>query len=286
MLKLGCTGRGRGFSRLRGITETVQQIGYVFSWPARVLDHIPAATRVQVIEHRLPFLPGRAGRPPLRIGFASDLHIGPMTSPALLANAFRRLAEASVDVLALGGDYVSFEADPDVADRIAALVASVPAPVKLAVLGNHDLWARHEVIERALERGGARVVCNAAVRLAPPHDDVSIVCLDEPWTGNIDADAAFALIGTPIKIVLVHAPEALPVVVGRGAHLMMCGHTHGGQLATPWGKALMAGKLGRRWPHGLHRIDDLHLFVSRGLGNSILPLRAFAPPDVALLVIE
>jgi predicted MPP superfamily phosphohydrolase len=170
------------------------------------------------------------------------------------------------------------------AARIEQLVARVAAPVKVAVLGNHDLWTRHELIEDALERGGARLLMNRALTLPPPHDDVALVGLDDPWAGEADPDAAFAGTSAPVRIALTHPPESFDLVRGR-AQLMICGHTHGGQVASPWGPVVVQGPLGRRWPAGLYQIDGTHLFVSRGLGCSDLPLRAFAPPDVALLTL-
>lgn len=287
MLKLRATGRGRHYTRLRGVVESVQALAYCFSWPARLWDRMPGVRTFKVLRHRLELLPSRREsalpRRPLRIAFASDLHLGPMTPPSLLEAAFAELAAAEPDVLALGGDYVSLEVTAATAAQIESLVARVPAPVKLAVLGNHDLWTRHELIEQALERGGARVMLNECVRLPPPHDDVDIVGLDDPWTGHVEPDRAFAEATAPLKLVLAHAPESVPLVEGRGARLLMCGHTHGGQVASPWGPLVMAGRLSKRWPHGLYDIDGMHMFVSRGLGFSDLPLRAFAPPDVAII---
>ncbi len=291
MLKLRATGRGRHYTPLRGLVESLQSAAYAGAWPARILARIPAAARVSVIEHRLALRPADSERPPLRIAFASDLHVGPLTPAALLENAFRLLADAAPDVLALGGDYVSLDVTDRAAAVIESLVAAVPARTKLAVLGNHDLWTRHEVIERALDRGGARVLVNQAVRLPPPHDDVAIVGIDDAWTGAADPDRAFSETdGASLKVVLTHAPECLPMVAGRGSRLLLCGHTHGGQVATPWGPVVVHGRHGRKRPHGLYGPldgpDGMYLFVSRGLGNSDLPLRAFAPPDVAVFTID
>jgi predicted MPP superfamily phosphohydrolase len=170
-----------------------------------------------------------------------------------------------------------------VAARLAALVASVPAPIKAAVLGNHDLWTRHQVIEAALARGGARVLVNESLRLGSSHHDVALVGLDDVWTGDPDPVRAFAgADGAALKLVVGHAPESLPLVAGRGASLLVCGHTHGGQVATPWGPILKHGRESHRYHSGLHQVDDLYLFVSRGLGFSDLPVRLFAAPDVAV----
>jgi hypothetical protein len=263
------------------VIESLQGIVYAGGWPARVLQRIPAATRVRAVRRQLSF--GRDGRPPLRLAFASDLHIGPLTAPRLLDEAFRALASFAPDVLVLGGDYVFLEVTARAAAALEKLVASVPAATKLAVMGNHDLWTDHRTIERALAAGGARVLVNEAARLPPPHDDVALVGLDEPWTGQPDADRAFAACGDArVRIAVAHAPEAVPHVRGRGASLLLCGHTHGGQVALPSGPVVVWGPMGRRWPSGFHDADGVPLFVSRGIGAVDLPLRAWAPADVAL----
>jgi predicted MPP superfamily phosphohydrolase len=283
LLKLRSNGRGRSFTPLRGLVESVQRVAYAYDWPARLLSRIPAANSVRVLRHELALLAPRSGRRRLRIAFASDLHIGPLTPPPLLDEAFARIAEARPDVLALGGDYVSLEVNAGIAARLTSLVASIDVPLKVAVLGNHDLWTRHELIEDALRAGGARVLLNETAVLPPPFDDVALVGLDDPWTGEVDADRAFAAAADrPLRLVLAHAPEGVPFVKGRGARLLMCGHTHGGQVAAPWGPVAVQGRLSRRWPHGLYRLDDLHLFVSRGVGYSDLPVRSFAPSDIAI----
>jgi predicted MPP superfamily phosphohydrolase len=286
MLKLRATGRGRRYTRLRGLVESAQSLAYAGDWPARLLGQVPAASRVRVLRHSFEMLPGRPaheGQRRLRLAFISDLHLGPLTPMKLIEASFARLQEAQPDVLVMGGDYVSLEVTEAVAERLAALVGAFRAPLKLAVLGNHDLWTRHELIEQALAAGGARVLLNESVRLPAPHHDVVIVGLDDPWTGQVDPDKAFAGADAPVKIVLTHAPESVPLVEGRGVGLLMCGHTHGGQVAAPWGPIMVEGRLSRRWPFGLHQVNGMHLFVSRGVGYSDLPLRSFAPSDVAVI---
>jgi predicted MPP superfamily phosphohydrolase len=269
----------------RGVMEAVQAVVYARAWPARVLDRLPAATRVSALRHTLDFGRG-VGRPALKVAFASDLHIGPLTPPRLLDAAFAQLEAFRADVLVLGGDYVSLEATAATAARLRALVARVTAPTKIGVLGNHDLWTDHSLVEAALAEGGVSVVVNGALRLPAPHDDVALIGIDEPWTGQPDAARAFAEAGdAAVRIAVAHAPEALPHVAGRGAQLMLCGHTHGGQVALPWGPVVVHGPMGRRWPSGLHDVEGMKLFVSRGLGNVDLPIRAYASPDVTLFTI-
>ncbi|HEY8925688.1 MAG TPA: metallophosphoesterase [Polyangia bacterium] len=288
LLKPKLPGRGRNFSRRRVVGEAVARFVYRQGWAAQLWQRLPGRTEVDVIRHELALLPKGAGtsRPPLRIAFASDFHIGPLTSPRLLDNAFARLAALAPDVLVLGGDYVYMEATHAMARELEARVAAVPARVKLAVLGNHDLWTHHDRIEDALRRAGATLLINDAVRLPAPHDDVAMVGLDDVWAGQPDPSGALAgADGAALKLAVAHSPEAVPFLASQGLRLLLCGHTHGGQIALPTGPVVVQGKHGRRWPAGLYQLDDLTLFVSRGLGSVELPIRAYARPDVSLFTL-
>lgn len=280
-------GRGRRFSRRRVVGEAITGAVFGSGWAARAWQRLPGRTAVDLVAHELPLLPARQGRTrPLRIAFASDLHIGPLTSPALLDNAFARLAEARPDVLVLGGDYVYLEATHEMARELEARVAAVPAPTKLAILGNHDLWTHHDRIEAALQRAGARMLINDAVFLPPPFDDVAVMGLDDVWTGRPDpAPALRATAGASLVVGVAHSPEAVPVLDGCRLPLLLCGHTHGGQIALPSGPVVVQGKYGRRWPAGLYDVGEMKLFVSRGLGSVELPIRAYARPDVSLFTL-
>lgn len=285
-MKLTAAGRGRNYTRKRAVLEAIAGVVYHGGWTARAWGLVPGRTTVDLLKHRLAILPPASRERTLRIAFASDLHIGPLTPPALLDNAFGLLAEARPDVLVLGGDYVFLDATPAMARDLEARVAAVPAAIKLAVMGNHDLWTRHDLIESALERAGVQVLVNQAVRLPAPFDDVAMLGLDDPFTGHPDPDEALRdTAGAALRLAVAHSPEAWPLVSGRGVSLLLCGHTHGGQIAMPSGPVVVHGKQGRRFPAGLFQIDDLHLFVSRGLGAVELPFRVYARPDVSLFTL-
>lgn len=275
-------GRGRNYSRLRGLSEVALSRIYAGGWAADLWARVPGATEVSVLRERLT-LPGLDA--PLRLGFASDLHIGPTTPPILLDRAFDALAGAALDLLVLGGDYVFLEATEATADRLHALASRVPAALKVAVMGNHDLWTAHPLLEAGLARAGVSVLINQGLYLPGPHGAVAIVGIDEPWTGAPDGEAAFATVPQArVTLAVGHAPECLRHVQGRGAALLMCGHTHGGQLALPGHRPILVpGPLSRDYPHGWHQLDDLRLFVSRGLGGVEVPTRSWAPPDVLIL---
>jgi hypothetical protein len=281
MIHLRSAGRGRGYSLRRGLAESVLRLAFTGDWPARLWARHPRAADVRVVRHRIAAPRAK----PLRVAFASDLHLGPTTSSETLDAAFRHLADARPDVLVLGGDYVFLDATPARARELGRRVGAVPAAHKIAVMGNHDLWTRHALLEDALAEAGVKVLVNEAVRLSAPHDDVAVVGIDDPWSGAPDGEAAFAEArGAALTIAVCHSPAGLTHVRGRGAALFLCGHTHGGHVALPGGVpvVLPGGRWARRFPHGVHAWEGTTVFVSRGVGGVELPLRTFAPPDVGV----
>jgi uncharacterized protein len=289
----------RPYNRRLYLVERMLHFAYIGSWPARVWAMLPGATRVRCLEHALA-LPGRgpgSARPPVRVGFVSDLHLGPTTPLKLVEHAFDQLRAARLDVLALGGDYVFLGASGRRLEHLERLVASVPAATKVAVLGNHDYWSRPERMVEAFERAGAHVLVDQGLRLPPPHDDVGLIGLDDPLTsGHVFdppraqravGDALAAVRGATSVVAICHSPDALPAVRGRGVSLLLTGHTHGGQVAMPgYRPVVMPSYMGKAFPYGLHALEEgLSLFVSRGLGTSMVPLRTWAPEDLAVFTL-
>lgn len=287
-LRLVSGGRGAHYSTMRGLLESSLRVAYQGDWPARLWRLYPRACDVVCVEHRLALLP--PGAAPLRVGFISDLHIGPTTPLALLEAAFGRLSRARLDLLLLGGDYVYLDAERRTAEVLARLVESVPAARKFAVLGNHDLWTDHATLERALERAGVELLINRGVPLDAAHGPIALVGIDDPWTGRPDCERAVQpLQHVKTLLVLCHSPDGLPSALRAvaalpeaPASLYVCGHTHGGQIATPWGPIVVPGDMGKKYPHGLHHLPPFHLHVSRGVGATDLPMRAYALPEVAV----
>jgi len=246
---------------------------YRGAWPARVVHALGAQRRVVVREHRV------AVGPAMKIAFASDLHAGLTTHPTVLDDAFAALAAAEPDVLLLGGDYVFLSADHigEVGRRLAAL----PRPPLgiYAVMGNHDLWADDAKIARALEDAGARVLVNERVELP----GIALVGLDDPWTGS-RVDPPFRA-EDRVRILLVHAPEAMLYLGASQFDLALCGHTHGGHIALPGGvPILVPGPASRRFAHGRYNLDGGRtLIVSRGVGSTEVALRLNADPDILVV---
>ena len=260
------------------------------SWAAKLAYELGLQGRVRSRTHRFDL--GRrardAVRPTLRIAFAADFHAGATTDERVLSAACRALTAFEPDVVLLGGDFVSVRAS--YIDRLAPLLAAIRAPLgKLAVLGNHDLRADRATVMRGLGDAGVRVLDNEPVRLPEPFDDVTICGVSDVLRGNPRPDLAIDGV-TGTRIVLMHSPEALRAIGDRAFDLALCGHTHGGQVALPWGTPILmsGGSLNRRYVSGLFTVDDQpskQLLVTNGVGCSTAPVRLFAAPEVHLCLI-
>ncbi len=253
------------------------------SWPADLARVLGGQRRLRVVEYEVdltgPGLPSAT----LRIGFASDFHAGPMTHPALLERACDALAANRPDLLLLGGDFVSLDASA--IEPLAARLGRVPAPLgRFAVLGNHDYWNGARRVAEQLEESGIRVLRNEAVALPAPYQRVVLCGLDDDLAGEPAPLASFAPAGG-VRLLLMHGPSGLLAADGTPFALALCGHTHGGQIALPGGRPVLLppGPLSRRYPAGRYQPGPGRtLIVSRGVGYSTVPVRAFSPSEVVL----
>lgn len=271
-------GRGRGYSVVRGASEAVLTRAFFKEWPALLAGW----TRVRGIDVAIPGCPLPKGKT-LKVGFASDLHAGPTTSPRTLDQAFELLARFDPDVLLLGGDFVLFEARH--ADQLPRRIERVRAPLgRYAVMGNHDLWADDRRIRQVLESAGVELLVNRTVPLAGLP--VSIAGLDDRWTGAPDYRAAETG-RKPVHLLLMHSPDHVPHLPPELRFtLALCGHTHGGQISWPGGRPIIpVSEVSRAYSAGRFDLPGGPLWVSRGVGNVEVPVRAFAPPDVLCITL-
>jgi predicted MPP superfamily phosphohydrolase len=277
-----------GENRLARLASHLEGILYRGNWPVRLVRAVGVRPVVRTARHAIA-LNGRwaEARPPLRIAYASDFHAGPTTDDTVLRAACAELCALTPDVLLLGGDFVTGR--PDDLGWLARELGGVPAPLgRFAVLGNHDRWAGARPVVEQLEACGIQVLVNANVRLPQPYDDCWICGLDDHTTGWPDAEAAVGG-AEGIRVVLMHSPSGLLDLGERRFDLALCGHTHGGQIALPGGRAVAvpAGRLSRRFSRGRFPVgEQATLIVSVGLGCVVFPLRTFAEPEIVLCTMQ
>ncbi len=273
----------------RGTEAFVEALFRPANWGARLAYSLGLQGRLRTSTLSLDVSNcGREDEAALRVAFASDFHAGGFTDNRLLERACEALAELRPDILLLGGDFVAVRSG-DIR-RVAPMLQAIPAPLgKFAVLGNHDILAGQRRIIAGLERAGVRMIANQHVTIEAPFGDLAICGLDDSTLGLPRGDLALDQ-ATQRRIVLMHSPEGLAAIGARPFDLALCGHTHGGQIALPWGSPIVmpGGPLNRRYSRGQHDVGascPRTLLVSHGVGCSGFPVRLFAAPEVHLCLI-
>lgn len=279
--------RGRRNSRMRRFAMFTFDAVALRGAAARWSDLFGLHGRLSVSVHDLPLRGGGSLQRPLVLAFASDLHAGPTTHPAMFGRLVEELSRRRPDVLLLGGDYVSRKAEQ--VEVLADYLSQCNPPFgKYAVLGNHDLWADDARIVRRLEAAGVQVLVNRNRALAAPFECVSVCGIDDPWTGTADITGAFRDAG-PIRIFLSHSPDGLLLLGEEKFDVGFAGHTHGGQVALPDGTPIIGagGPLSRTYGRGRFEIaGNGPLIVSRGIGCSNLPVRINSDPELVICTLH
>lgn len=227
----------------------------------------------------------------LKVALVSDLHVG---APFVDAKAITRVRETvdawKPDLVLIAGDLlVGHEVGATFVppDEAAAMLKGWRAPLGVwAVLGNHDWWVDGEGTTRALEANGIRVLENQAVPLETRGGRAWLAGLADVWTRKTDAAKALAQVTDDAPVIaFTHNPDVFPDMPAR-FDMFFAGHTHGGQVKLPIvGAPVVPSKYKQRYARGLVVEDGRTLFVTSGVGTSVMPVRFRVPPEVALVTL-
>ena len=215
----------------------------------------------------------------LRVGLASDLHHGHLTASDMVTAVADALRAEAPDLVVLAGDYVTWSDRQAVAPCAAALTPLRAPHGVFAVLGNHD---PEPTVKTEFEACGIRV-------LKDEHEDIEV--RGEPvsvgglryWSRRVEDVRRVFRGARGFPILIAHDPRRLTQAAEEGVGLVLSGHTHGGQVVLPGIGAPAAA----RFPvvYGPARRRETTLFVSRGVGTVVLPVRINCPPEVAILTL-
>ncbi|HSD33369.1 MAG TPA: metallophosphoesterase [Gemmatimonadales bacterium] len=214
----------------------------------------------------------------LRIVQLSDLHVGPTIR--------RPFVEAVVDAAnALAPDLVAVTGDvadgfvPELRDHVAPL-ARLRAPLgTFFVTGNHEYYWDPRGWMEELERLGLAVLSNEHRLLTRGTGRLLLAGVTDLSAGP---DPYAAMAGAPqsdVRVLLAHQPRSAYDARAAGFDLQLSGHTHGGQF-FPFNLLV---RLFQPFVAGLHRLEEMWLYVSRGTGYWGPPLRLWAPSEITLI---
>lgn len=216
-----------------------------------------------------------------RIAQVSDLHNTPIWEDAVHA-----LEEAKPDLIVLTGDLIdSRRTDVDAAlDFVRAAVKIAPC---CYVTGNHESRiSQWEQLRLGLMDAGVMVLEDEAHRIERDGESVMLLGLQDPTFGsNQEAILRELTAGEEgFLILLSHRPERLGLYARYGIDLVFSGHAHGGQVRIPFVGGLIAPNQGLfpDYDSGLYQLEETSMLLSRGVGNSIFPLRVNNRPEIIL----
>ena len=262
---------------------------------ACLIPYLLWANTVLTVSHvELDLLPGEGS---FTIAQVSDLHNAEFGggNRELLAI----LEEAEPDLIAITGDLIdSRRTDP--APALAFLEGAVELAPVCYVTGNHEFRAydAYQDLKSQMEELGVIVLENESMVLE--EVPLRVIGLDDPSFGvrsdpsatpeQILQGALTALAPQAGEedlrtVLLAHRPEYVELYAQHGADLVLSGHAHGGQVRLPGVGGLYAPGQGflPAYTSGLYQIGETSLVVSRGLGNSLFPLRVNNRPEVVLV---
>lgn len=220
----------------------------------------------------------------LRIAHASDFHFTRWNS--VYRHAQQLLRSLDYDLLLVTGDFGNFRRHWRHALEMTRtffdpLLGRAPT---FAVLGNHDnpLFATAPNLPFTLLR-------NESVKVALRGTHLTLAGLEQtvPRGGELTRTLVGAMDGTP-TVLMAHYPSTVFRLENRTVHLVLSGHTHGGQIRLPWLGCLWPNDhVPRRMASGLHVVNNVHVHVSAGIGASLpVRIRVNCPPEIAILTMR
>ena len=231
-----------------------------------------------------------------RIAQLSDIHIGPFMTGEQIRK-FAQIANAlKPDLIALTGDYVTFDAGTQYA--VVEALAGLRAPFGVyGCLGNHDAWARVEdSISSLFAAAQVRMLRGSSVAITVGGDWFNLIGVDfqsrrgfgpsapvRRLLGNIESLIARG----QVNILLSHNPDTFDRAAALGIDLSMAGHTHGGQAALEFiSPEIAPTRLVTPYVAGFFRKPGGQLYVNRGIGTIGVPIRIGAPPEITVYQLE
>lgn len=265
------------------VSTIVLFIVLIFAWSAFIEPNMLVITNYNIKQNNLKGL---------KIVFVSDFHVNPYQKQNL-KKLVKEVNAQNPDLILTTGDFVygynKNETMPiqDIAKELSGLKSKYGI---YTVLGNHDWIQGGEEIEKALEANGIIVLGNENKIVHIKNQKIYIAGVEDITTRNIDLVKALNKISSP-SILLTHSPDVFPFVTHESnrqltdiVDLTLAGHTHGGQIVLPgYGPIIVPSDYGKKYASGLIKEKGKKMIVTKGIGNSILPLRFNCPPEIVVI---
>lgn len=204
----------------------------------------------------------------------------------------RAVKEEKPDIIAITGDLVDYSKTD-----IATAEALVKELVKIApcyyVTGNHEVWLgeKYNRLEKILLDASVTVLRDKTVNLTENNQTIQLAGLDDPDFSDrasynqqeiLENTLADMSLTDDYCVLLSHRPETFGAYVNKNIDLVLSGHAHGGQFRLPFIGGIIAPNQGffPKYDAGTYTENNTTMIVSRGLGNSVIPVRFNNRPEI------
>ena len=248
-------------------------------------SHVRISTSEVAIEN----LPGEFNG--LRLCVFGDIHMDRYTTEDKLTKLKDVLRSGDEDLLIFTGDLIS--KGFDYIHRALDVVGNPQAKVAaLACMGDHDFWTDAQGIPPAMEKRGWTFLQNQHYLIPYKGRRILVTGLTYVYSSRMSMYQLKKLLGSApeadLKILVLHQPMAPAVETAAeyGYHLLLAGHTHGGQIVHHvLGFPISPGQEETRFCWGRHRVKGMQVVVTNGIGLTLAPVRYHAPSEITKLTL-
>lgn len=224
------------------------------------------------------------------LAFISDLHIGMYgVRDRLYESAVERVMAERPDLILLGGDLL-YGGRASLAHAVSIL-APLTAPLGVfSVLGNHEFRWDADECRRMLDASpNLRLLRDERVVLEAGGGRVALYGLDNFFSRTVKSQRGLIedIRHDVWPLVLEHTPDLAPELGREFSGLLLAGHTHGGQIVLPGVRGLAsASKYGSHFLGGRYAVGRGEMYVTRGVGAVMLPVRIGCPPEIVIVTVQ
>jgi uncharacterized protein len=220
----------------------------------------------------------------------SDLHLGYYFSLQHLSQIVSKINAANPDIVLFTGDLIDNYQTYTDTPFVASILKNIQAPFgKFAIYGNHDHGGYGtEYYDHIMRESGFELLQNREKRIRLlDNSEISIFGLDDILLGKPRINETLRHAQQNIyTIVLVHEPDIASQIATYPIDLQLSGHSHGGQVQIPFLGAIITPSLAKQYIEGFYKIQDLTLYVNRGLGRTRVPFRFMSKPEITLFTLQ
>lgn len=239
---------------------------------------------VQVNRYRVPIADLPLSFHGFTIAHLTDLHLGFLVSTSFIEEVVDRTNKLRTDLIVCTGDYVHKRYSHQQVDKVWPILSKLEARHGVySVLGNHDHWAGTDRSLYWMNRTGQNLR-HRCIPIYRGSERIVIGGAGDFWEDQLMIDQAFESSDkNDCKILLAHNPDTVDTNFDASLSLVISGHTHGGQIVVPFYGPPVLPVFNKAYSSGLITTPKTQLFISRGIGWAIYPVRINCYPEIAVL---